>query len=148
MRVFLAGATGVIGSPLVPQLLRSVEIVDADDLEALAGDALAIYARLRGHEDLVQMLRDGDCHYEVPFSFEPPDRPGELIRGVIDCLVRMPDGRVTVIEFKTGGRRPEHGAQADLYARALAGVLAATAVDVRVIYPRGAVPGVPDVPLE
>ena len=57
----------------------------------------------------------------------------------------MPDGRVTVIEFKTGGRRPEHEAQADLYARALASVLAATAVDVRVVYPQEPLP---DVPLE
>jgi RecB family exonuclease len=72
------------------------------------------------------------------------DRPGELVRGVIDCLVRMPDGRVTVIEFKTGAHRPEHGAQAGLYARAVASALA-TSVDVRVLYPQAPAR---DVPLE
>ncbi|HEY7473424.1 MAG TPA: UvrD-helicase domain-containing protein [Vicinamibacterales bacterium] len=131
--------------PLVPQLLRTVEVVDVDDFDALASDAIALYRRLRGHEDLVEMLRAGECHYEVPFSFELPDRPGELVRGVIDCLVRMPDGRVTVIEFKTGAHRPEHGAQAGLYARAVASALAATSVDVRVLYPQAPAR---DVPLE
>jgi ATP-dependent exoDNAse (exonuclease V) beta subunit len=123
--------------PLVPSVLRSAELVDIDDLEALTTDAVALYSRLRQQEGLAELLRSGRCHYEVPFSFEPPDRPGELVRGVIDCLVETPDGRLTVIEFKTGGPRLEHQAQAAVYAQALASALPAAAVDVRVVYAAG-----------
>jgi ATP-dependent exoDNAse (exonuclease V) beta subunit len=135
------GADGL--APLVPRLLRSTEMVDVDDLDALTGDAVALYTRLRGQEDLARTLAAGECLYEVPFSFEPADRPGELVRGVIDCVVRKPDGRATVIEFKTGKRRDEHAAQADLYAGALRTVLAATEVDVRIWYAEDSMPTVP-----
>ena len=129
-------------APLVPRLLRSTEMVDVDDLDALTGDAVALYTRLRGQEDLARTLASGECLYEVPFSFEPADRPGELVRGVIDCVVRTPDGRATVIEFKTGRRRDEHAAQAGLYAGALRTLLAATDVDVRVWYADDSMPTV------
>ena len=123
--------------PLVPSLLRSAELVDVDDLEALTTDAVGLYMRLSRQAGLAELLRSGRCHYEVPFSFEPPDRPGELVRGVIDCLVETPDGRMTVIEFKTGGPRPEHQAQADVYAKALANVLSAPKIEVHVVYSAG-----------
>ena len=128
---------------LVPRILRSTEMVDVDDLDAVTGDAVALYTRLRGHEDLALTLAAGECLYEVPFSFEPADRPGELVRGVIDCVVRRPDGRATVIEFKTGKRRDEHAAQAVLYAGALRTLLAATEIDVRVWYADDSMPTVP-----
>jgi ATP-dependent helicase/nuclease subunit A len=128
---------------LVPRLLRSSEIVDVDDLDAVTADAVTLYAQLRGQEDLARILAAGECLYEVPFSFEPADRPGELVRGVIDCLVKRPDGRATVIEFKTGRRRDEHTAQAGLYARALKTVLSATEVDIRVWYADDSMPTVP-----
>jgi ATP-dependent exoDNAse (exonuclease V) beta subunit len=129
---------------IVPTLLRTSEMVDVDDVEALASASVSLYMGLRGQEDLTRLLRAGRCDYEVPFSFEPADRPGELIRGVIDCLVRTPDGRATVIEFKTGGERPEHEAQAGVYARALASVFAVEEVDIRVVYPRDPVPAAQD----
>jgi len=117
--------------------------VDVDDLDAVTGEAVALYTRLRGHEDLALTLAAGECLYEVPFSFEPADRPGELVRGVIDCVVRRPDGRATVIEFKTGKWRDEHAAQAVLYAGALRTLLAATEIDVRVWYADDSMPTVP-----
>jgi ATP-dependent helicase/nuclease subunit A len=126
--------------PLVPPLIRSAELVDVDDLESLTTDAVALYTRLRRQEGLAELFRSGRCHYEVPFSFEPPDRPGELVRGVIDCVVETPDGRMTVIEFKTGGAQPDHQAQADFYAQALASVLADPGIDVRVVYPASPIP--------
>ena len=119
---------------LVPSLLRTTETVDVDDLDALAADAVALYMRLRGQDDLTRLLASGRCEYEVPFSFEPPDRPGDLVRGVIDCLVRTPTAGATVIEFKTGAPRPEHATQAGIYARALAAALDVAEVDVRVVY--------------
>jgi ATP-dependent exoDNAse (exonuclease V) beta subunit len=119
---------------LVPSLLRSTETVDVDDVEALAAEAVVLYVQLRGREDLARLIAAGRCAYEVPFSYEPPDRPGELVRGVIDCLVWTADGRATVIEFKTGGRRPEHDAQAGTYARAISTALDGAEVDVRLVY--------------
>ena len=121
---------------LVPSLLRSTETVDIDDLDALAADAVALYVRLREQDDLTRLIASGRCEYEVPFSFEPPDRPGDLVRGVIDCLVWTPAG-ATVIEFKTGVPRAEHSTQAGVYARALAAVLDVDEVDVRVVYAEG-----------
>ena len=66
--------------PLVPAAPATVSrLVDVDRPRRIwRAMRVALYARLRGQPDLVQMLRAGDCHYEVPFSFEPPDRPGEL----------------------------------------------------------------------
>ncbi len=61
---------------LVPRLLRTSEMVDVDDLDAVTADAIGLYKRLRGQPDLVQLLELGECHYEVPFSFEPAGSAG------------------------------------------------------------------------
>jgi ATP-dependent helicase/nuclease subunit A len=120
---------------VVPQLTRMEEWVDVADAAALSAQAAAMFLRLRGRDDVARQLARGACHYEVPFSFEVPDRPGELIRGVVDCLVVEPDGAVTVLEFKTGARRPEHEAQAALYAEALQAALPGRRVQVKIVYP-------------
>ena len=53
------------------------------------------------------LLAAGTCYFEVPFSLRSPDgRPGDVVRGVIDCLVVRPDGSATVLEFKTGEAPP------------------------------------------
>ena len=46
---------------------------------------------------------------------------------------------------QTGEARPEHEAQASVYARALASLFAITDVDVRVVYPQDPVPATQDV---
>ena len=70
----------------------------------------------------------------MPFSFQPADRPGDIVRGVVDCLIVGPDGSATVLEFKTGEARPEHQAQAALYGEAMNALLGSTTVSVKVLY--------------
>jgi RecB family exonuclease len=83
---------------------------------------------------VTKLLEQGEWHSEVPFTLAPPDRPDVLLRGVIDALVVMPDGHVTVVEFKTGMARPEHEAQAAQYARAVESALGRPAT-VQFLYP-------------
>ena len=87
-------------------------------------------------KELDRLLRQGDVFYEVPFSWAPPDRPDDLVRGQVDCLVLGPDGRGTVLEFKTGAPRPEHAVQARIYASAVASALEIAQIDVQILYSR------------
>jgi len=118
----------------VAGLVKPAEMVDVDDPDAFATAAAELYARLRGRADVMQLLGSGQCLYEVPFTFVPDDRPDVLLRGVIDCVVMAPDGQATVVEFKTGAARPEHRAQASLYASALAAALGLPSIDHKIVY--------------
>jgi ATP-dependent exoDNAse (exonuclease V) beta subunit len=55
------------------------------------------------------------------------------VRGTIDCLIASND-QVTVLEFKTGRRRPEHQVQADVYHAAAQALFPALTVDTRLVY--------------
>jgi ATP-dependent exoDNAse (exonuclease V) beta subunit len=118
----------------VPALVRPAELVDIEDRETFAAAAAALFVRIRDRADVAALLARGQCLYEVPFTAAPGDAPGGLVRGVIDCVVVTPDGRATLVEFKTGGPRPEHEAQAAIYAAALRGALGIEAVDVKIVY--------------
>jgi ATP-dependent exoDNAse (exonuclease V) beta subunit len=59
-----------------------------------------------------------------------------MVRGTIDCLVRRPDGGVSVLEFKTGARRPEHLEQLNLYRRAATLLFPGAQVDEHLVYTR------------
>ena len=85
--------------------------------------------------DLEALLASGECLYEVPISFLAPDGSGACVRGAVDCVVVAADGRATVLELKTGRPRPEHEAQAGLYARAVEAVFGAGPVNFVVCYP-------------
>jgi len=116
-------------------LVRPDEAVDVDDVTALIGRAASLYGRLRDRPDVRALVDSGEWYTEVPFSFVADDRPDQLIRGVIDAVVVAGDGTVTVVEFKTGAARPEHDAQAALYARALTAALGGRRVAVRLVHP-------------
>jgi hypothetical protein len=73
-------------SLLVPRLVRFDELVDVVDPARLGRDAAQLFLRLHAREDVAQLLASGVSYYEVPFSFHPPDRPGEVVRGSVDCL--------------------------------------------------------------
>jgi ATP-dependent helicase/nuclease subunit A len=120
---------------LAAGLVRPEELVDVGDPVTLAADAAAVFGRLRDRPDVSGLLASGTCYYEVPFSFEPPDRPGLVVRGAVDCLVVEPGGRATMLEFKTGTPRPEHEAQAALYAEALRAAMPGTELAVKIVYP-------------
>jgi ATP-dependent exoDNAse (exonuclease V) beta subunit len=119
---------------LVPHLIRPEEAVDVADLADLSRTAARFYDRLRSRGDLAALLGQGACHYEVPFSFHAPGSPRAVVRGRIDCLVAHDDGRLTIVELKTGRPRPEHQAQVDLYQAALSAAAPGVPVDIRLIY--------------
>jgi ATP-dependent exoDNAse (exonuclease V) beta subunit len=95
-------------------LVRVDEWIAVTGREALIGRAAAAYRAFSTHRDLRALYESGTAFHEVPFSLAAGDR---VVRGTIDCLVSG-SGVVTVLEFKTGRRRPEHQRQADLYRQA------------------------------
>src|SRR5262249_54329712 len=120
---------------LVPRVLHAEELVDTEDVDRLASRAAELFCRLRERADVRELVESGACQYEVPFTFCPPDRPGDVVRGRIDCLVRTADGNLTVLEFKTGQARPEHEDQVAIYRAALRVLAPDRRVDVRIVYP-------------
>ncbi len=106
------------------------------DHRALADAAAGIYRRAVRREDVAALI-GGDCLFEVPFTLRRADPGGGgpvFVRGVIDCLSRWPDGRVTVVEFKTGAARSEHEAQLALYVEAARALFPGRPVDGRLLY--------------
>jgi ATP-dependent exoDNAse (exonuclease V) beta subunit len=57
-----------------------------------------------------------------------------MVRGVVDCLVIGSDGRVTVLEFKTGGPHADHELQARSYRSAMSQVFGLRDVEVKILY--------------
>ena len=97
-------------------LVRVSRPLDPERTTELAQQAAAAYSRLRAHPDVAEL--EGHIRlFEVPYSSRGPtplglEQAAPIIeRGTIDCLVISPNGRVTVLEFKTAARRPEHADQ-------------------------------------
>jgi RecB family endonuclease NucS len=57
-----------------------------------------------------------------------------IVRGSIDCLIVSDDGRVTVVELKTGASRPEHEAQFGMYVGAARALFPRASVDGLLVY--------------
>lgn len=116
-------------------LLMPRERGEMDDPRTAARNALALFRAMRADADLVALLETGQLHYEVPFAFFPEGQAGVCLRGSVDCVIAQPDGRIVVLEFKTGRPRPEHQVQLDLYVRAMAATFPGAVVTGRVCYP-------------
>ena len=116
-------------------LVTVAERVDLADVELTVAEALRLFHAIWRDVGLVSLLTQGALHFEVPFSYFPPDQPGICLRGAVDCLVRMPDGSIVILEFKTGRQRPEHQAQVDLYVRAMTAAFPGASVTGRLCYP-------------
>jgi ATP-dependent exoDNAse (exonuclease V) beta subunit len=110
--------------------------------------AAGICAALRQRRDVLALL-NGDCLFEVPFSMKingdgspaddlcgahVPTPAPVIVRGSIDCLVRDGDGRVVVVEFKTGARQPQDEAQLALYIKAAKALFPSADVEGQLIY--------------
>jgi ATP-dependent exoDNAse (exonuclease V) beta subunit len=117
------------------------EAGDAVDLAQAASDAASMFLHMRDRPDVAELLGSSDCYYEVPFSCRLPgattlpDAPGAIVRGSIDCLALASDGRVVIVEFKTGQRRPAHAAQVAVYQKAMQAVWPDRIVETLVVYP-------------
>ena len=112
-------------------LVRVEESIAIADREALIRRAAAAYRAFSSHQGLRVLYQSGAAFHEVPFSLRVG---GGVVRGTIDCLVRGVDGTVTVVEFKTGRRRPEHQAQADLYRQAAHALFPDSRVVTQLLY--------------
>jgi len=114
-------------------LLRRDERLEADAEAIAIVDVVATFRALCQRPDIRALYSRGEVMHELPFAFRAD---GQFVRGTIDCLVRTPDGRIVVLEFKTGRPRPEHDEQAELYRRAVVAIAPGAAVEARVIYAR------------
>jgi ATP-dependent helicase/nuclease subunit A len=124
------GALGVHAETL----LGSAERVDIADTAALVTEAVRVYRALWQDAGLRDLVEAGEWHHEVPFSWFPPDRPGQCLRGVIDCVVSRPDGSLVILELKTGHPRPEHEVQLALYVDAIRACFPDRGVEGRLWY--------------
>jgi len=115
-------------------LIRVEERVDLGNVRAAARAAAALFDRLHSRADVRAALGSGQVHYEVPFSFAPPDEPDTIVRGVIDCLIVPSSGPPVVLEFKTGVERPEHIRQVERYGAAVRAFLAVDRVEIKILY--------------
>jgi ATP-dependent exoDNAse (exonuclease V) beta subunit len=119
---------------LVPRLLRAGESHDGYDVGSWADEVAVACSRLSSRQEVRTAYESGECWHEVPFTMK--DGSG-IVRGSIDCLVRSRDGTVTVLEFKTGRRRPEHREQTELYRKAAGALFPGIAVDALLVYSEG-----------
>jgi ATP-dependent helicase/nuclease subunit A len=119
-------------------LVRDDEAAELDDPGAVAKAAAAVFARIWGTPEVRSILDGAKCLYELPVSFlVRPDGPGtepSILRGVVDCLVRRPDGRLIVLDFKTGAKRHADHRQLDAYVGAVRDLYPGAAVEGRLVY--------------
>ena len=83
--------------------------------------------------DVSEALNSGEAVFEMPFSLRPASAQ-TIVRGTFDCLVRRPDGRVTVLELKTGHPAPAHAEQLAIYLTAARALYPDAPVDGKLVY--------------
>ncbi len=134
------------GAPVAPEVLERVgrELAAVLGFPAAAGDEAApaaarLYARFVA-SGKGAALRGRELLWEVPFARRDATAPtaeggpAVVLRGTIDCLARTADGRIIVLEFKTGRPRAEHARQLDAYVAAARAMFPAAAVEGRLVY--------------
>ncbi len=105
-----------------------------EDVDAFAGDVVAMVRDVWQDPSLRQVLGSPAARFEVPIVF----RHGQgsetrLVRGTIDCLVPRADD-LLVLEFKTGRPQPAHRRQLALYVDAVQAMRPQTPVTGRLVY--------------
>ena len=113
------------------RLVQMEEAADISDRIAFENDVICGCDTLRRRPDVRDLYLSGEALHEVPFTMR---FDGTIVRGTIDCLIRSTNGRVTVLEFKTGRPRLEHERQAKLYRQAAEAIFPGAAVECRVVY--------------
>ena len=114
-------------------LLAPHEAAAASAPDTLIADVCRCYLALVHRDDVRALLREASCLYEVPFSLRADE--STILRGSIDCLAILPEGRAVVLEIKTGRPQPWHQRQLDVYTRAAREILPGTRVEGVLVYP-------------
>jgi ATP-dependent helicase/nuclease subunit A len=115
------------------RLLRDEEMIEVDDLDRLFTRARDGYLALCAQPALAEALESGDAIFEMPFSVRLASAQ-TILRGTFDCLVRRPDGRITVLELKTGGPALEHEEQLSIYLSAARALFPGMPVEGKLVY--------------
>jgi ATP-dependent helicase/nuclease subunit A len=118
-------------------LVREEEQAQIDDMDAVMQDAGDAYLALSSQPALSAALESGEALFEVPFSVLTGDQQA-ILRGTFDCLVRRPDGSVTILELKTGRPAAGHEQQLTIYLAAARALFPDSAVDGKLVYARPA----------
>ncbi len=110
------------------------------EADAVVAEAVAGFKALRRQPELAALIESAACEFEVPFSVRLSDdaEAGQpepvVVRGSIDCLATLPDGRVRVVELKTGRPQSWHEAQIDTYVRAARALFPGVPVEGQLVY--------------
>src|SRR5262249_47725271 len=112
-------------------LLRRDERLMTSNPRGTISAAVRSYRALAGRPDLAVRLDGALAWHEVPISSR---EDGVAFRGAIDTLVVGPDGRVLVLEFKTGRPSQLHERQLSRYVRATTALLPGMPVDGLLVY--------------
>ena len=94
-----------------------VQAVAGSEPPATQARAVAVLDGLAVRADVVELISGAHVQHEVPMSVRGAD--GVLVHAVVDMLVHGADGRITVVEFKTGAARPGDEHQLAAYADAV-----------------------------
>ena len=145
-RMFQAEVRGDLKDDELAAIARAFVTADeawaVKDLEGLAASAAMVYSGMWSQTALRAVLDGAECHYEVPLSvLSAPGKEGgspRILRGVIDCLACRPDGRVVVVDFKTGTRRGPDRRQLRAYVDAVRSMYPGSAVEGCLVYPEAA----------
>lgn len=116
------------------QLIRPEEdVLDAAEFTPaeLADRAQRSYRAICGHPEVRSLYQSRDRWHEVPFIMR---FDGRAVRGTIDCLVQATPGTMTLLEFKTGRRRPEHEVQLGFYHEAAARLFPGMTIEAKIVY--------------
>ena len=145
-RLFQAEVRGDLPPDELAAIARGMVNTDEawamDDPGALAASAARVFSTMWSQPALRAVLDGAECHYEVPISVLPaPGSQGgnpRILRGVVDCLACRPDGRVVVVDFKTGARKAADRRQLGAYVEAVRSLYPGASVDGLLVYAEGA----------
>jgi ATP-dependent exoDNAse (exonuclease V) beta subunit len=140
--MFQGGVRGDLAAGELATLARGFVAADerwtVKDLDRFAAAAARAFAGMWAQPELRAAVDGAECHYEVPISAVPAPRKGArgatVLRGIIDCLAFRPDGRIVVVDFKTGARRDADRRQLRSYVDAVRAMHPGSRVDGCLIY--------------
>ncbi len=131
-----SGAFAEVSDAAIDALVRDHERATIDDPSSAFTAVRSALLRLAQDPRLTPVAAGVESgivwrRHEVPFSL---CRNGDVVRGVMDCVIQRTDGAVEVLEFKTGQPVAEHSTQLELYLEAARQLFGPSKVTGEVIY--------------